>query len=139
MAVKLGRWAKVTVGANTILGLGNWSIEGIAVDQIETTDFGTVWKKFESGMLDGGTISFAGNYDPDDTSGQTLLRVANLNATHLTSMRFYVDSTSYFEADQTSVSPKSYIIITSWNVSMDKAGVAQTTFTGKVSGGMTLV
>jgi hypothetical protein len=139
MSVKLGRWGKVTVGSNTVAALGNWSIEGIAVDQIETSAFGSVWKTFEAGMLDGGTLSFSGNFDPDDTSGQLLLQEANLNATHLTSMRFYVDSTSYFEADQTSVSPKSYVVITSWNVSTDKSGVAQTTFSGKVSGRMRLI
>jgi len=139
MANKLGRWAKVTLGSNTVAGLGNWSVEGIAVDQIETTSFGSVWKTFESGMLDGGTMSFSGNFDPDDTSGQEMLRAANLGATHLTSMRFYVDSTSYFEADQTSISPKSFILITSWNINVDKAGVAQTTFSGKISGGLRLV
>ena len=139
MSVKLGRWGKVTVGSVTVAGLGNWSIEGISVDQIETSAFGSVWKTFEAGMLDGGTLSFSGNFDPDDVSGQELLRDANLNATHMTSMRFYVDSTSYFEADQTSVSPKSYVVITSWNVSTDKSGVAQTTFSGKVSGRMRLI
>jgi hypothetical protein len=139
MGVKLGRWASVKMGTNIILGLGNWSLEGITVDQIETSAFGTVWKSFESGMLDGGTLSFAGNYDPDDTTGQTLLRNANVNATHLTSIRFYVDSTSYFVPDLTSVSPTSYVIITSWNVSTDKSGVAQTTFSGKVSGNLVLV
>jgi len=139
MSVKLGRWGKVTVGSVTVAGLGNWSIEGISVDQIETSAFGSVWKTFEAGMLDGGTLSFSGNFDPDDVSGQELLRDANLNATHMTSMRFYVDSTSYFEADQTSVSPKSYVVITSWNVSTDKSGVAQTTFGGKVSGRMKLI
>ena len=137
MAVKLGRYAKVTMGTDTVVGMGNWAMPGITTEQIETTSFGSIYKTFEAGFQDGGEITFAGNYDPADTIGQTALRTANENATHVTNLRLYIDSTSYFAPDQ-STTPASYVLITNYNVTFDKADVGKTSFTAKISGKMSL-
>lgn len=137
MATLSGRNAKVTMGTNTVVGMGKWTIEGVAVDQIDVSAFGTVYKAFEAGMVDGGTISFDGYYDKTDTTGQTLLIAANTAGTHLTSIRFYVDLTSYYIPEYTTQG--AYVLITGYTLTHDKADVARISFSGKVSGYMALV
>jgi len=138
MAATKGKGSKVTDGSNTILGMGTWSIDGVTSDQLEDTEFGDAWKTYLYGLNDGGTVSFNGYYDPADTTGQTVLRTANANQTQMTDIRFYVDSTSYWRPNSTGT-PSSHIIITAWNISADKSGLMQCTFSGKVSGKMDLV
>lgn len=150
MAKRTGKGFRVKLGANTIVGMGSVAINGIQLDQMEITAFGDDWKQFQFGLKDGGDISFDGFYDPDDSTGQEILRVANLNASNVTNLRVYIDNTSYFEPCQTTgyFSPtltsnqstqKSYVNITSYDVKADKSGMAQTSFKGKVSGCMVLV
>jgi len=69
----------------------------------------------------------------------------------LTSLRLYVDNTSYYEPCQTAGyfapgtlstgqdTPASHVNITTYDISMDKAGLATISFTGKVSGVMVLI
>lgn len=151
MGIKVGYKGKVTLGASTIVGMGTWSMSGVTSDQMDASDFGDNWKTFEFGMKDGGTISFDGLLDPADTTGQLALQIANLSNTDLTSMRLYLDNTSYYEACQSTgyFGPGalstgydtiySYVNITSFDVSMDKGGLATISFTGKVSGSMVLI
>jgi len=151
MAVKVGHLGKVTLGASTIVGMGTWSLSGITADQMESSAFGQNWKTYEFGMKDGGQISFNGFLDPADVTGQTALQRANIENTDLTSLRLYVDSTSYYEPCQTTYyfAPNSLstgndtilsnVNITSYDISMDKAGLATISFTAKVSGLMVLI
>lgn len=151
MGVKVGYLGKVTLGASTIIGMGTWSLSSITADQIESSAFGDNWKSYEFGMKDGGQITFNGNLDPADTTGQYALQIANISNTDLTSLRLYVDSTSYYEPCQTTgyfapgafstgySTVKSLVNITSFDISMDKSGLASISFTGKVSGVMVLV
>lgn len=136
MATYSGRYAHVKVGTNEVAGVGNWSMDGVTLDQIDTTSFGSVWKTFEAGMSDGGQVTFEGYYDITNTNGQAVLIDANANGTHLTSLRFYIDSTSYYSCELTT--PASYIIITNFNLKHDKADIARISFTGKISGKMVL-
>ena len=151
MAVKVGRDCKVTLGSHKIVGLGTWSMDGISADTIESTEFGEYWKKFEFGLNDGGNITFSGNYDPADSTGQIALQSANLNKSDITNMRLYVDQTSYYEPCQTTgyfgpgalstgyETMKSWVNVTSYNVKADKSGLVTSDFTCKVSGVMVLV
>ncbi len=151
MAVKVGRDCKVTLGSNKIVGLGMWSMDGISADTIESTEFGEYWKKFEFGLNDGGNVTFSGNYDPADVTGQMALQAANLNKSDITNMRLYVDQTSYYEPCQTTgyfapgafstgyETMKSWLNVTSYNVKADKSGLVTSDFTCKVSGVMVLV
>ena len=145
MAYQPGRNAKVTIGTATISGLGTWNMNGVTSDQIETSAFGTTWKTFVMGMKDGGTVSFEGNFDPTDDTGQTALLAANLNATEITNIRFYYNDTSYFEpcqttgwwaADDTSGNDTipSNIQISSYSITADKDDMVKVSFEGKVSG-----
>lgn len=136
MSTYSGRYAHVKLGTNELVGIGNWSMDGVTLDQIDTTSFGSTWKTFEAGMSDGGQITFEGYYDITDTNGQAKLITANNEGTHLTSLRFYIDNTSFYIAATTN--PASYIIITNYNLKHDKADIARISFTGKVSGKMVL-
>lgn len=150
MAKKKGKDMKVALGSDKVLGMGTWNLSGITSDQLEITEFGDDWKKFMFGLKDGGQISFNGLYDPDDVSGQDALRAANLNETDVTTLRLYIDNTSYFEPCQTTGywSPSdttgnptvlSYVNITAYDISGDKSGLGQCSFTAKMSGCMVLV
>ena len=151
MAVKVGHLGKVTLGASTIVAMGTWSMSGITADQMESSAFGDNWKTYEFGMKDGGQISFNGFLDPADSTGQRALQKANIDNTDLTSLRLYVDNTSYYIPNQTAgyfapgslstgqSTPASSVNITSYDISMDKSGLATISFTGKVSGVMVLV
>lgn len=150
MSVKIGKDCKVTLGANTVVGMGTWNLSGITSDQLETTSFGDDWKRYEFGLKDGGQVTFNGLYDPADTTGQDELKAANLRETDITTLRLYVDNTSYFEPCQTTGywSPStttgnptqaSHVNVTSYDVSSDKSGMMNTSFTAKVTGCMVLI
>ena len=143
MSTFSGRNASVRMGSTALIGIGTWSFEGVTVDQIDTSCFGTVWKSFEAGMMDGGTISFEGYFDPGDTAGQATLMTYNEDGTHIigggiaTGLRFYYTTAGYYEAATSN--PVSYIIMTSYSVKADKADVARVTFSAKISGKMNKV
>ena len=151
MGVKIGHLGKVTLGASTIVAMGTWSMSGISADQVESSAFGDNWKKYEFGMKDGGQITFNGFLDPADTTGQQALQKANIDNTDLTSMRLYIDNTSYYEPCQTTSyfapgalstgqsTVRSLVNVTSYDISMDKSGLATISFTCKVSGVMVIV
>lgn len=151
MGVKVGHLGKVTLGASTIVAMGTWTLSGITADQMESTSFGDNWKTYEFGCKDGGQISFNGFLDPADTTGQQALQKANIDNTDLTSLRLYVDNTSYYEPNQSAEyfapgslstnqdTPVSLVNVTTYDISMDKTGLATISFTAKVSGVMVLV
>lgn len=150
MSKRIGNKCKVMLGSNTVVGMGTWTLNGITADKIEVTAFGDNWKSYMFGLKDGGEISFDGFYDPDDSTGQDALRLANLYNSNLTSLRLYIDNTSYFVPCQTTgyFSPtvttgaptrSSYVNITSYDVKADKSNVAQCSFKATVSGLMVLV
>ena len=146
----VGKDGKVTLGASTVAGMGTWSYDGVTVEEFDTSAFGDEWKTFLYGMKDGGTVTFNGHYDPTDVTGQQALQQANLYNSARTSLRLYVDDTSYyapcsatgyFSPTLTTGAPTvlSSVTITSFNVGLDKSGLGTTSFTAKVSGLMVLV
>jgi hypothetical protein len=150
MSYRSGKDCRVTLGANTVVGMGTWSISGITADQMDSSAFNDNWKSFEFGMKDGGTIEFSGLGDPDDVTGQEALEVANVNNSDLTTLRLYIDDTSYYVPNQTTgyFSPtnttgmdtvKSHVNVTSYSVNADKADLLKISFTCKVSGNMAKV
>ena len=105
---------------------------------------------YEFGMKDGGQVTFNGLLDPADSGGQEALQRANMDNTDLTTLRLYIDSNSYYEPCQTTGyfsvfttssqdTIKSHVNITSYDISTDKSGLAQTSFTAKISGLMVLI
>jgi hypothetical protein len=146
----VGKDGKVTLGTNTVVGMGTWSLDGINVEEFDASSFGDTWKSYEYGMKDGGTISFNGHYVPTDTTGQQALQQANLYNSSITNLRLYINNTSYYEPCQTTgyFSPTlttaaptvlSNIKVTTFSVGMDKSGLGTINFTAKVSGLMVLI
>lgn len=138
MAFKAGNNAKVTLAATTVLGQGNWKLNGVTVDLLESTAFGDTAKQFMTGLLDYGTVTFGGLYDPADTTGQDILISANKNNSKITAIRLYVDATSYWCPDITTVSAAGLLMQT-FSIGQDKSGLATIEFTGKCTGPWKLV
>lgn len=150
MSFRIGSKCRVTLGPSTVVGMGTWTLTGVTADKIEVTAFGDDWKSYMFGLMDGGEISFEGFFDPDDVMGQNPLCLANLKGNRVTSLRLWIDDTSYFTPCQTTgyFSPTattgqptraSYVNITYYDVKADKSNVAQCSFKATVSGVMVLV
>lgn len=132
MASKSGFAAKVTLGTYLIAGMSTWNMDGYSRETIEDTAFGDSVKKYVFGFGSGGTISFNGNYDPADTTGQAILNSACVNASALGSgsIRLYIDNTSYW-----TVGNGGTLLVTKANgVTMEKSGLGQISFAAQVSG-----
>ncbi len=138
MAAKVGKLAKVMIGATNVAGMGTWSMTGLSRETLEDSEFGDDVKSFVFGLADGGTVDFNGLYDPTDTTGQLLLKTAVLNGTAYasgtTGLNFYIDAASYW-----SISGTGTLLPTKCDaISMDKNGLGQISFSCKVSGTMKL-
>ena len=138
LGFKAGNKAKVTLGSDTVVGMGNWKLSGIAVDLLETTSFGDTAKQFITGLLDYGGITFGGLYDPGDTTGQQILVSANINNSKIANVRLYVDASSYWTPNVTVLSAAG-MIMQSISVGQDKSGLATIEFSGKCTGPWVLV
>jgi len=136
MATMSGRYAKVTLAGNTIVGMGTWTIP-ITLDEIDATSFGSTWKKTDVGMS-GWTATFNGYYDVSDTTGQGALKTAAIAGTPITNIRFYVDSTSYWTPDVTTDSAAG-CRITSLEITFDKADIGRISYSVAGTGPVTLV
>jgi len=145
---KIGIDCKVTVGANQIVGLGTWTISGGSYAELDDTDFGDDDNRILRGLRTGGSVTFAGNYKKDDISGQDKIRDAYWLKSDLTTLRFYVDDTSYYTPNNTTAAGGglpaetmiSHIkILAEPNISVDKNGLATIEFAGKIEGAMRLL
>lgn len=147
---KPGYLAKVALGTTKILGIGTWSMDGQSIAELDDTEFGDESTKYLLGIQDGGTINFSGNHKLGDTTGQDVLVEYFDQRTAITSMRFYVDETSYFAPCQTTgyLHPAytsnantvlSNVKMTGAPISYDKAALGTISFTVRVNGNMVLV
>lgn len=150
MAYKKGNITKVTIGADTIVGMGDYNRSGGQAVQMDTTAFTDNFESYEFGVKAGEDLTFSGLYDPDDTTGQEELQKAKVDGTDLTTLRFYIDNTSYFEACQTTgyFSPAnttgvgtelSHINIINVDTNSTRTDMMKISFSAKVSGVMVLV
>lgn len=128
-----GIFHKITVGTYTLLGASKYSISGLARSTLEASEYGTGTDIFEFGSADGGTITISDvMYDPLDTTGQTLLESACLNASKFGSggLCFYVGTTSY-----KTVGTGGFMLVTKSHVlESERNGLAKCSFEVKVSG-----
>mgnify|MGYP000311037977 CR=1 FL=1 len=147
---KVGKDCKVALGANQVFGIGDWSLDGRTRAEIDDTEFGDEYTKYVLGVIDGGTISFSGNYKPGDTTGQVALEEYFDLDTEITDMRLYIDNTSYFEPCRTTgylhpgktTGAQTYLSsvrITGEPKSVDKGSLISVSFTARISGTMVLV
>jgi hypothetical protein len=121
----MGRNARVKLGTYTILNLASWDMN-FPTDELDASVFGTSWGATMPGMQKW-TCAVAGLYDRSDTTGQKALMDAKINGTKLTTIRFYLDNTSYLVPDITNDSDAG-AYITGMTVRTDKSGLAQVTF-----------
>lgn len=157
MGYMYGRNCKIQIGttAVTITGQGTWSLNGVSADEIDTTAFGTIWKTFQLGMIDGGTVEFSGLFDPMDYSGQIAMMMANIAATEITHLKLFYHNSGYWVPNQTAsyfcsygttgwgsvgfATPVSFVVCKGFSVTADKSGAVQVSFSAKVSGCMVMV
>ena len=117
-------------GANLIAGLGTWTMSGFVPDIKEDTAFGdTVMSWKQAGIGDAGSLTFEGNYDPDDTNGQVALNALQNTDAELTNLYFY-ESTSVFWR----VGAGGAIIMDKFGqVTMSKNDLGKVSFSAKIS------
>lgn len=90
----IGRGGSVRIGANTVAGISQWSIDCEA-ENVDVTDFDSLgWKEFLAGLREW-SGSFEGNFTPGDTNGQIALSNAWLNGTTV-SLELRFDATRRF-------------------------------------------
>ena len=128
-----GNKCKVTLGANTIVGVGTWEFTGVAADLLETTAMGDTAKQFMTGLVDYGGFNLTGLYDKLDTNGQLILDSANKNNSKIGDIRFYVDSVSYYIPDTGAVTAAG-ALIQSVAITADKGSIMQIRVSGKFTG-----
>jgi hypothetical protein len=142
-----GKNCKITLGANKVLGVGNWSYSPGVAAELDDTEFGDTVEKIKLGIRKRGSVSFSGIMKKGDTTGQELIKQYLVNATDVTDLRLYEDATSFYAPCQTTgyLSPastsgnqtmKSVINITSFEIKSDKSGLASFSGGGTVSGDM---
>ncbi len=145
---KVGMECKVTIAADTIVGLGTWTISGGSYAELDDTDFGDDDTRTLRGLRTGGTVTFSGSYKKDDTTGQDKIRDAYWLKTDHTTLRFYVDDTSYYTPNSTTAAGGglpaetmvSHIkILTEPTITVDKGSLATIEFEGKIEGAMRLI
>lgn len=132
MAVKNGKFAKIEIDGNVVAEMGTYTMSGFARDVLEHTAFGDVCKKYVTGHVDGGEITFSGFYDPTDVNGQNVLRAACEAGRVMDpgDLKVYIDAAYYF----TVASGGTMFVSKAGGVGMDKSGLATTDFTVKVAG-----
>ena len=141
---KPGHKGKVTLGANTILGMGTWSWSGFANQMLDDTEFGTEFDTYVNGVTNCGKITFNGNFKKDDTSGQDALRAYMLGEAEVTSLRLYVDADSYYTPNNTTAAgggglpaevPIAHVKIESIETNLDKGSLGTISFTAQLCKG----
>jgi hypothetical protein len=120
------------LGSTVIKGLNNASMD-TALDQLDSTVFdGTCSKTYIPG-LNGGTMAWAGDYDPTDTSGQVAVVAAHFAKTLLTGATaptFMVDATHGFTANA---------YVSACNIGTTVEGKVTVSFTIQLTGDITVV
>ena len=152
MPIHPGKDAKVTIGSNTVVGMGTWSMGGVSVAELDSSSFGDQWKQYLFGIKDGGTVTFGGHLNMADTTGQQILVAANVKNSAIATLRFYMDSVSYFAPNQTTdyFAPGAMstgmgtpglcsVNITTIAVGEDKSGLGTVSFTARINGCFSLV
>jgi len=141
-AVKVGKNAKVTVGANTVAEMGTWSLDGITNELLDATAFGDEYKEYAIGVGDWGGVSFNGSFDMTDTDGQLLLDSAHKNKTVLNSIRLYIDSVNYYTPNITTAKgglASAGVLMQTIAISFDKSGIGTISFSAKCTGPWTML
>jgi len=132
--------AKVTLGVDKIVGIGNWSLPGFTTEMIEDVEFEDEFTHHEPGIGSYGTLTFNGNYDPTDHKGQAELYTLWRNKTKITDIRLYLsDNEQYWTPDLAADAASGVYVETYGAITYDKADLGKIDFTCRVSGLLKLV
>jgi len=135
-----GRNAVVKIGAVTVAEMASWSLD-LSNDEIDTTAFGSTWKKSDVGMR-GWSLAVSGHYDPSNTIGQGLVEAAWAAGSLVTSVRAHVSVASYWVPDTTTASAAGISAggrVTSYAINQAHDAVAGISFTLSGSGPITFI
>lgn len=126
-----GKGGKVMLGSVVVANIKEWQISGFTMGTQETTAFGTTVKTYiPDGCGDPGTLSFSGNYDPSDTTGQAALDALCVAGTTSTNLYLYANTSTFWR-----VGTGGNIITTKGLAkTLPQSGLGTTSFEGKVSG-----
>jgi len=132
-----GRNAVVKLDDTTVAEMASWSLD-LSNDEIDTTAFGSTWKKSDVGMR-GWSLSVSGHYDPSNTLGQGVIEAAWAAGSLLSSVRAYVNATNYWTPDWTTDVTNAGGRVTSYALNQAHDAVAGISFTLSGSGPITYV
>ena len=136
MSTYNGRNGKVYYGTYLVAEFASWSLD-LSNDEIDTSAFGSTWKKSDVGMR-GWSLSISGHYDPSDTNGQGAIEAAWAAGSLINNIKLYIDNSSYWIPDVTTDSDAGGRV-TSYAINHAHDGVAGISLTLSGSGPITFV
>lgn len=126
-----GAGGKVMLGSVVVANIKEWSISGFVMGTLETTAFGDTIRKFVPDKTgDPGTISFTGNYDPSDSTGQLAIDALCVAGTTSTNLYLYANTSTFWRVG----SGGNIITTKAKAITMPRNGLGSVSFEGKVSG-----
>ncbi len=131
MAVTLSKIGKVALGIEEIAEMASWNLT-VNDEIVEANKFGDDWKRIAGSVMQSWTASIEGWYDPTDTE-QNSLQSASLSGTLVTDLRLYEDATNYWTPN-TGADPDAGCYVTSYAVTVDRAGVNSISITFEGTG-----
>ena len=132
MAKQCGRYGKVMYGSVVVANITEWSISGFSMSSVKKDPaFGdTIAEYCMDGVGEPGTISFSGNYDAGDSTGQRALSAACAAGTALTNLYLYSNTSTFWR-----VGAGGSIFITKCDaISLPRSGIGTISFEGQVTG-----
>lgn len=124
------------IGTYVVAELASWALD-LSTDEIDTTAFGSTWKKSDVGMR-GWSLSVEGHADPSDSGGQGAIEAAWEGGSLINTVKIYVDAASYWIPDVTTDSDAGGRV-TSYAINQAHDAVAGISFTLAGSGPVTFV
>jgi len=134
MARLSGKAGKVMYGSVVLAEITEWSAAGFSMELVKKdAAFGdTGAAEYVALQLgDAGTISFSGNYDPADTTGQAALATVAKSGLGITNLYLYETATAFWR-----VASGGEIFVTKGYepTTMPRSGIGKVAFEAQVSG-----
>lgn len=129
-----GKAGKVMYGSIVLAEITEWSASGFKMELVKKDPaFGDTGAASYIALQlgDAGTISFSGNYDPADTTGQAALATVAKTGLGITNLYLYETATRYWQ-----VGAGGEIFVTNGGepTSMPRNGIGKVSFSAQVSG-----
>jgi len=131
MAKITGKNGFVQLGSVKIAEMTEWSISGSSMETIKGGEaFGdTFVTKIASGLSDPGQVTFKGNYDPSDDTGQRAIITTMKAGLGVTNLYLYANTSTFWR-----VASGGEIMITKADaVNLPRNGIGTIDFAGEVS------